>query len=239
MGLKLYRRNTTIQNVLIVMVFSLFFLHILYAIKNGDSALNYTAFFELLQTKWPITLLFVLSFISVFFVRAFSKYLLFAFFAGIFGLGFYLFFENFNKIILLLDLIYFFVSFYFMNLWNRELDEAVYSPNFSLHDVEIRPPFSFNVTLETDKGQKINGNLTNWNKSGLFFVSERPFQATKKPIKLAVNFEDLIFEEIGLIVTKFGKGVGIRFNFNDHANNFLGWKEFYKIIEDRGYRSKG
>lgn len=239
MGLKLYKRNTTVQNVLIILVFSLFFLHILYALKSGNSAFNHLSFLYLLKTKWPITLLFFLSFVSVFFVRAFSKYLLFAFFAGVFGLSFYLFFEDFNKIILLLTFIYFFVTFYFLGLWNKELKEAVYSPNFSLHDVEIKPPFSFDVCLETEEGQKISGNLTNWNNSGLFFVSGEDIPRTKKPVKLTVDFENLKFVEVGDIVTRFGKGAGIRFNLNDNLDNFLGWKEFYKIIEDRGYRSKG
>ncbi|RLA65075.1 MAG: hypothetical protein DRQ88_02540 [Epsilonproteobacteria bacterium] len=239
MGLKLYKRNITIQNVLIVLVFSLFFLHILYAFKNGESAFNRLSFFYLLKDKWPITILFFLSFISVFFVRVFSKYLLFLFFTGIFGLSLYLFFEDFNKIILFLTLIYFFVTFYFLGLWNRELEEAVYTPNFSLNDVEIRPPFAFNVCLETEEGQTIAGNLTNWNRSGLFFISRDDIPHTKKPIRLRVNFEDIEFEEVGHIVTRFGKGAGIRFNDNDNSDNFLGWKDFYKIIDDRGYRSKG
>lgn len=126
-----------------------------------------------------------------------------------------------------------------MNLWNRELGEAVYSPNFSLHDVEVSPLFSFNVTLETDEGETVKGNLTNWNESGLFFITDGPLPNTKKPVNLSINFENIVFKERGQIVTKFGKGVGIRFNFNDDSDNFLGWKEFYKIIEDRGYRSKG
>ena len=239
MGLKLYKRNTTIQNVLLLLVFSLFFLHILYSLSSGQSALNYPKFIDLLKNKWPVSVLFFLSFVSVFFVRNLSRYFLFSFFAIVSGLGLYLFFDDFNKIILFLILIYFFVTFYFTNLWNRELGEAVYAPNFSLHDVEIRPPFAFNVTLETDRGEKIKGNLTNWNESGLFFVPELDLPPTKKPVNLAIDFENLIFKEKGLIVTKFGKGVGIRFNFNDDSNNFLGWKEFYKIIEDRGYRSKG
>jgi hypothetical protein len=239
MALMIYKRNNNITNVLILLVFSLFFIHILYSLSTGVSAFDYPSFSALLTNKWPVTVLFFFSFISVFFVRAFSKYFLFLFFAWIFGLGLYLFFEDFNKIILFLILIYFFVIFYFMNLWNRELGEAVYSPNFSLHDVEVSPPFSFNVTLETDEGETVKGNLSNWNESGLFFITDGPLPNTKKPVNLSINFEDIVFKERGQIVTKFGKGLGIRFNFKDDSDNFLGWKEFYKIIEDRGYRSKG
>lgn len=239
MGLKLFKRNRIIQNVLMILIFSLFFLHIIYSIRNGESALNYGSFLQLLEDRWPISALFVLSFISVFFVKSISKYLVMLFLSGVFGLSFYVFFEDFNKIILLLTLTYFLVGLYFMGLWNKELLEAVYLPNFSLHDVEIRPPFKFNVSVETEEGNKTSGNLTNWNESGLFFVADELIPRTKKPVKLKINFEDIVFEEKGDIVTKFGKGFGIRFNFCKDYGNFLGWKEFYKIIEDRGYRSNG
>ena len=93
--------------------------------------------------------------------------------------------------------------------------------------------------VETKEGKKVKGNLTNWNESGLFFVTEEDLPKTKNPVKIGVNFEEIIFEEVGDVVTRFCKGMGIRFNFKEDTHNFLGWQDFHKIIEGRGYRSKG
>jgi len=140
---------------------------------------------------------------------------------------------------MLLSFIFFVVSLYFLGVWNFELEEAIYSPNYSLKDLEIRPLIKFEAWIVTSSGEKFKGILTNWDRNGCFFVPNGNDPIKTDRIILNINFEDHHYCQSGEVVSGFGKGIGIRFNFREDSGNFLTWNDFFKLIDDRSYRPKG
>jgi hypothetical protein len=125
-----------------------------------------------------------------------------------------------------------------MNLWSEELKRAVYSPNFSLSDLNLNPIIEIHANLIFPEGKKYEGILTNWDRVGVFFVPTKKMPRMKKLVKLQIKFKDLTFTQEGEIVSQFDQGVGIRFNNKSESEQSLNWEHYYRILEDRGYYPK-
>lgn len=237
--LKLYKRSQNLKLILTLLVLSFLHLYVILSLNAGESALDISRFIGFLMEKWFLVILFITTFFSVYYVKRVSKSLVVIFLGIIFSWNVYLFFLDLNKSLMFLSFIFFVVSLYFVGVWNFELEEAVYSPNFNLNDIEIRPFIKFDAWAETSKGDKIKGILTNWDKNGCFFVPDERKSLSPQTLTLKINFEDENYSQKGQVVTAFGRGIGIRFNFRKESGNFLSWNDFFKLIDDRSYRPNG
>ena len=237
--LKLFKRSQNLKIILALLIFALIHLFTILSLNVGESAIDLSRFLGFLSEKWSIFVLFIFTFFSVYYVKKVSKFLIIIFLGIIFTWNFYLFFEDFNKLLMLLSFIFFVVSLYFVGVWNFELEEAIYSPNFSLNDLEIRPLNNFRVWVETLSGDKIDGLLTNWDKNSCFFVPREKVSIFPQELTLNIIFEETNYSQKGQVVSAFGKGVGIRFNFREESGSFLNWNTFFNLIDDRSYRPKG
>ncbi len=237
--LKLLKRSQNLKLILVLLVLSLTHFYNILSINIGESVFDYGRLTGFLVQFWPLVVLFILTFFSVYYAKKISRPLIVSFMSVIFLWNFYLFIKDFNKSLMLLSFIFFVVSLYFIGIWNFELDEAIYSPNFSLNDLEILSRNHFDVWIETSSGEHIPGILTNWDKNGCFFVPKEKETISPQNLTLNINFEENKYSQKGQVVSTFGKGLGIRFNFGDDSGKFLNWNDFFKIIDDRSYRPKG
>lgn len=237
--LKLLKRSQNLKLILSLLFLALIHFYNILSINIGESVFDFSRITGFLIQFWPLVALFILTFLSVYYAKRFSKILMVSFLGIIFLWNFYLFFKDFNKSLMLLSFIFFVVSLYFIGIWNFELEEAIYSPNFSLNDLEILPRNQFDVWIETSSGECIPGILTNWDKNGCFFVAKEKETISPQNLTLNINFEENQYSQKGQVVSTFGKGVGIRFNFCDESGKFLNWNDFFKIIDDRSYRPTG
>ncbi len=237
--LKLFKRSQNLKLILVLLVAAFLHFFVVSSLNIGESVFDIPRFIEFLYNKWFLLALFITTFLSVYYVRKTSKILLLIFLGTIFIWNFYLFFKDFNKSLMLLSFIFFVVSLYFVGILNFELEEAIYTPNFTLNDLEVRPFHSFNVWLETSSGQKIQGILTNWDHNGCFFIPNENQTIKPQGLTLNIDFEQSRYTQKGQVVTAFGKGIGIRFNFHGESGSLFNWNDFYKILDDRSYRPKG
>jgi hypothetical protein len=237
--LKLFKRSQNLKLILVLLVAAFLHFFVISSLNIGESVFDFPRFIEFLYSKWFLLSLFLITFLSVYYVWKTSRILFLTFLGTIFIWNFYLFFKDFNKSLMLLSFIFFVVSLYFMGILNFELEEAIYTPNFTLNDLEVRPFHSFDVWLETLSGGKIQGTLTNWDHNGCFFVPNENQIIKPQNLTLNIDFEQTRYSQKGQIVTAFGKGIGIRFNFQGESGSLFNWNDFYKILDDRSYRPKG
>jgi len=237
--LKLIKRSQNLKLILSLLVLALIHFYSILSLNIGESVFDFSRLIGFFWDFWPLVTLFIFTFVSVFYAKKVSKPLMVTFLGIIFVWNFYLFFKDFNKSLMLLSFIFFVVSLYFIGIWNFELEEAIYSPNFSLNDLELHPQNSFDVWVETSSGDHIPGILTNWDKNGCFFLPIEKQTILHQNLILNINFEETKYFQKGQVVSVFGKGVGIRFNFRETSGNFLNWNDFFKLIDDRSYRPNG
>ena len=238
MGLKVYKYNEVIQNLILFLILSIFFLHIVISFNKGLSALNWVSLKSLFFDLPILNLLFIGSILSIMRAKNFSKLFLILFFIYISSYSFLLFFENFDKIILVLNFIYIVFAFYFYIYWTFELRKAIYLPCYSPHDIGDKTYYDLKgKVLIKDSKEEILGYIVNWDQEGCFFYSKKlPVKRNKGGVTLVVEFEGLIFSQEAEVVTSYFNGIGLRFIINKKEDNSsYSWSDFFKIIGDRGF----
>jgi len=238
MGLKVHRYNEIIQNLILFLILSLFFLHIIISFSKGLSALNLASLKELFLEMPFLNVLFLGSLLSIMKAKEFSKVFLILFFFHISAYGFLLFFENFDKIILVLNFIYIIFSFYFYICWTFELRKAIYLPCYTPYDIGDKTYYDLKGKVSLADGNKeLLGFIVNWDKEGCFFYSKEKFPKKKKGyLTLQIEYEGLAFFQRAEIVTSYFNGVGLRFVSNSkEVASIYSWNDFFKIIGDRGF----
>lgn len=144
-----------------------------------------------------------------------------------------LFFEGFDKVLLLLNFVYISCAFYFYQLIILELEEAFYNPNFTKRDLSVIGKLQ-NVKIIAE-GQQIEGLVTNMDKGSLFIKTDGPQLQLPQKVKIEVQYLGRPFFIIGNIMTSYSNGVGLKIeNGENSSNNDLGWNELYDILKDRG-----
>ena len=234
--MKIYRRSATCNNALIFVLSSIFYWHILYSIEKGQSALDYNQLNLLAQNNIYLILLMLVSLVSIFKMKKWSLYLFTIFVGWISFNCLSVFFESFDKLILILGFAYIVCSFYFYLFLKMELQEVFYCPGHSLNNIGKKSEHSINAQIEFKDGSKANGYLSNWGKEGCFIVLEKKFAKKKRSVTLSIDFEEQKFREKGEIVTGYGEGIGVKFaNVDIEGKYGQNWIDLYTIIRDRGY----
>ena len=235
--MRIYRRSATCNNVLVFVVGSIPYWHILQSIENGQTALDYKKLLQLAQDNIYLVSLMAVTAISILKIKKWSLFPFVIFTGWISFNCLSVFFGGLDKLILILGFVYILCSFYFYLFLKMELQEVIYCPGYSLNNIGKKAEHDFNALLELKGGDKINGYLSNWGQNGCFVVLQRKFVAKKRSVTLSVNFEGQKFEQKGEIVTSYGTGVGVKFIEKMDVLKKYGqnWQDFYTIIKDRGY----
>lgn len=128
------------------------------------------------------------------------------------------------------------LALYFYVFWYIELDEAIYCPGFSNSDLGQKSTYHVSVTIKFDSEKEINGYLTNWDFSSCFIMPEMNLDVAREPVKITINFENRTFVQEGEIASKYGVGIGVKFNLTEKSNSLHNWSDFYTVICDRGIK---
>jgi hypothetical protein len=108
-----------------------------------------------------------------------------------------------------------------------------------LNDIDKRSIYDFDMSLEKPSGESVPCYLTNWDSEGCFVIPREKAQLLKGTLTIKIFFENSLYQGKGQAISSFGDGVGIRFYSRKESGNFFTWGDFFKILEDRGYRPKG
>ncbi len=235
MGVKLHKKGTIINNLSIFSILSLFFLHIIYSMGRGTSAMDWNALIEMLKGNVLLVVCFVLTFFSIRKASKFSKVLIPLFSSLILWNSFTIFFDGFDKLILVLNLTYLIVAFYFFNFWLVELSEPIYTPGYSIEDVGRKSPFDFRVKLFFSTEVSGWGYLTQVGETSCFVAVEDPLRKCRGKVKLIIDYENTIFEQYGEVITSYGGGFGIKFlNDTERDQRVHTWNDFFTVVCHRG-----
>lgn len=236
--MKLFERSPIIFNLMSFLILSVFYIHVLHSLNEGCTAFNFQFLHKFLLTnKWLLVFLLT-TLISVYFLKSASRFLVFAFvfFVGI--SGFIIFFDKFDKILLVLNFFYVLIGAYFVLLWASEVADVLYTPAYSLSQMGKKTFYNLEIEIEhLDTGVIRSGYMTNWDLHAVFVVLDDVAAFSSREVLVRIHFEGLVFKEYGLVMTRYGNGYGIKFVKNKHLqeNSAWGWSDFYTIIGDRGY----
>ncbi len=241
MRIKLYSRNQIIINLVIFVLLSYVFIHVLEALKLGISALDMDRIYSGMMDAPVLVICSIAVIISVTKASRMSLKLYPAFCLFTLYKSFTMFFAHFDKLILSLIFIYVIIAFYLCVLWILELNSAAYCPKFRVNETEQKSLLSIYAEVVTSVGNKYSGYLTNWDESSCFILFDCEFfpGKTKLPVDVNISFSDSSFSQKGRIISGYGAGVGIEF-YKSKVNRFdMGWNHFHSLMLDRGYLPQG
>ncbi|MCB9060604.1 MAG: hypothetical protein H6622_03675 [Halobacteriovoraceae bacterium] len=235
MRLELFHKSILMKNLIIYLLISPFFLHIISSIDSGYSAFDENHFKEFFFSYYWIFILSILTSRMVFLARSYSRIFIFFHSLAILGLSVSFFWGNFNKFILILIFLFTLFSFLFFLLWKLELNEPYLRPNFDIYQIGDKSLIKINCILKMKEVSYV-GHLTNWDQLGCFMYIFNPITELYQTAILEVEFEGQIFSQNCTIVSKYENAVGLRFILQK-TNSFFGheWPDFYAIIAHRGY----
>lgn len=231
--MKILKRNSNIINIIIFQLFSVGYLHVLYSLVDGYSSLDITTLSRSLEGNLSFIGLCLLNTIFIFMVKKISLRLLIVTATTASVISLLLFLESFNKTILLYNLLYIIISYFFCMIWKLELNEACYN---SFFDRKILRPIGLNdvsVQLREVVGDRSSsGVITNWTVDTLFVATEEG-KRLRGEIEVELLYKDTNFFFKGVAVASNADGVGLR-TFSEKKETTLNWLDFYDIITDRG-----
>ncbi len=232
--MKICKRNILIKNVMIFIFLSLVYLHIVFSAYKGITILNSYYLSILFSTDKFILYAAILTLLSIFYVSKSSKLLLLFFFFIVLLKSLSILFINFNKLVLILNLMYAIVCSLIYTLWLRELDSAIYNPRYSKSSIINGNNYPISIGILSKHGN-LKGYLSNWDEQGCFIIMIKNVDILGE-YNIDFCFGDAVFRQKGEIVTKYGQGYGILFKGNYSSIGKMNWYVLYQIIEDRGYK---
>lgn len=232
-----------IHNLIIFLLLSLFYLHVIHSLKVGVSAFDFVHFKQLIKSERLLVMFTFLTLLLVTKVYNVSKYFVMAQYAVILYYSISIYLDDFNKLILLLVFVYALFGGYFGLFWFLELGEAIYGPNYSHLTIGPRQIYDIPVSLELNNQSEIfKGHLSNWDARTCFIVTEREDISTAKGKgTLWVHYEGNQFCSEVEVCTSYDKGLGLKFtpttNFASSDRIIHDWNELYRLLKDRGFKT--
>ena len=151
----------------------------------------------------------------------------------IFYKTFTIFIIGFDKILLILNVIYLIVSYNFISIYLEELKKSIYNPSFELGSLFVDEYYDVEVELyDISKGKTLKGKLVNFDEASLIVYSEETL--INGEVKVVLKYKRHVFTCIGKVVTRHDNGIGIRI-IKDNKEHELDWSEFYKVQFNRGF----
>lgn len=220
--------------MIIYLVLSIVYLHIIYALDADISAININRFKGLLLGM-PYLIIFTLFLsMSLFLVKRYSKYLLLLFSFFIFYKSFSIFILNFDKLILILNVVYVLISYNIYILFDQEMNRSIYKPDFLSGSIDVDLYKLVDVELISDRSsQVLRGKLVNFDDNSLVIYTDNT--NINGPVKLTLKYNKSIFSCSARIMTKYDNGLGLQVVSDKNDNHELDWQEFYSIKESRGF----
>lgn len=229
--MKILKRNTNIYNVILFQLFTLVFLHVNFSLVDGYSSLDLNTLNLVLEHNLGLVVISLVNIFFIFFVKKISKYLLILTTTATSIICFLLFLESFNKSILLYNILYTVISYFFCMIWKLELDEASYN---SFFDSRILRPLGLDgVKVFVNTGAtKFSGVITNWSRETFFLVVDDSVRSIGD-CEIDLSYMGVDFSFRAEIVTRTSEGLGLKV-IDEQKLVSLNWFDFYDIISDRG-----
>lgn len=240
MTVKLYKRSPVLKNVLLFILLTFFYLHILYSIHKGVSAVIPKNFFQFYKDNIYLVYSGIITFYFVYSAKLISKFFFLGFLSLFLYSGVQLFISNFDKLILIFNFIFLVIGFNFFLFLKLELEESIYRPSFHSLDVTNTDMHKIKINLNGKDVKNLTGHLSNWDSVSCFIQFNENLRLAKGPVGIDIFFKGNKFFQRGYVVTTYSNGVGIRFKYDRRKGRKSShdWLDFYAIIHDMGLRPR-
>jgi hypothetical protein len=232
--MKILKRSNLIYNEVLFVIFSIVYLHISFSLDADISAIDLPRLINMLKGLPLLIGLSTLCIGALLLVRRFSIYLLSFLTLIVFYKSFSLFLLSYDKLLLVLNVVYMLVSYNMILLLKEELSLAIYQPGFKENSLEVENYKNLTAHLSFD-GNNISGNITNLDKLGLVVKIDTNTQI-RGVVDINIPFEGEEFYSKGVVATRFTDGYGIKILASKKTPSVLQWKDLYNIFYRRGYK---
>ncbi len=208
---------------------------------NTLTVLDYSFIRKFVQGNLSIAILFVITIISILRFMKVGKYLYIMSVLVTFALSVLNLNIEFSKFNLVLIFFYLIIAFYLYQFYLYDIAEAYYIPRFGKNDLFSTGLATIQTKVVKDGNKCLEGVLTNWSEEGCFIKGEVTSKL-KGLVDLELTFENRVVCCQGVIVSRLSNdnGIGVKISANelkdDQDKKTLGWKDFYGIIDEMGYK---
>jgi hypothetical protein len=214
------------------------YLHIIYSIDTGQSALSLPLLGE--HARGELVLLGVgfLSLLLTYFSSKLSRHAFLIFFLVLLWKSMVTLLDDLNKVILILNFCLTVFSYYFYQVWWRDLGESAHNPCFSPNSVDSANLYGLSAELIDGNKNKYSGHLTNWNRDSAFVVLDEGEEFPDKAKEIIIKYEGREFSGKIRVVSK-GKNWGLGFKFvrpTAASGSDYSWDNLFEILGDRGLK---
>jgi hypothetical protein len=237
MAVSIYKKSRLLANYGLFILVSPFFLHVVRSLNEGVSSLDLSLFVKFLASHKIVFLMSIISYIFVIRAKKISYHFLEAYFIYLCILCVSIFFDQQDKIILLMIFSFIVSSFLFYIFLRLELKEAIYNPGFNKNEISAVSDNRITLKIVTEKKKIIKSYLTNWGKNSCFVRLCGINDKINGKVVAQFEFEGKKFAQLGELVTSYGDGYGILF-YDEGINKkeVYQWSDLYTIICDRGLK---
>ncbi len=231
--MKIIKRNFEHRNIIIFLIFSVFYLQAVYSLSKRVSIFGVESLKALANENWFILAIVALTIFSIVKVKKYSDKLLLATLILISGKNFIMLSGSFNKLVLALNFIYLIFAFYFFITWELLVNKASFNPLFSRHDLEKEARFKIKAVLKGPVDQEVEGLITNIDEQSCFiYIPQHEKKLSPKgEFELTAIYEGVAFTQPALIVSRYDQGYGLQLL---KPNKGPSWSDLYKVCLERG-----
>jgi hypothetical protein len=229
--MKIVKKTVVATNATIFTLFNLPYVIVIESLSRGTSALNilnasdymfghyqYFAFFTFITTL----LIYKLKKISL------ALFSVLGIVVSLYSL--ILFYQTFDKLVLMLSFAYCISYFYFYLMLKIEFGAAYYNSHFNAKSLNSYDRNELKISLSY-KDNKKSFSLTNWASDGFFCRGESDYLTGK--VDVDIVFKGVHFHDHGIVVASGSSGVGVKVT-KATGDQELGWEHFYAIILELG-----
>ncbi len=230
-------RPTVVYQFIAFCLLSPYFVHLSQALNDGVSALGPNLLIEFMRENYVLCGLAFVAILSAWKMRPFAAWALVVVTLLALVEAMQVALIEFNKIILVMSFVYIVTAYYLGMIYRLETSSAAYRPLYYDNTIGNRSDFSLRCQLITSEGP-LSGTLTNWDERSCFVSLDEGVGALSEirgALKVQLPFEGYQFEQRAQVVSRYQRGVGIRFSPDVSSNEGYNWMEFFRIIDDRGY----
>jgi hypothetical protein len=230
--IKVNKRTVVLVNASLFVIIAIINSSVVEALGEGRSVFHFTVYKDLLSGYlWPIVIFSILTAISIMRVDKISMVLFPIHSLGLSVFNLLIFFEKFDKTILIISFLYLLMSLYFYLLLKVELAEAYYNPCYSNNSLPSYFRKEVSLIIKTDE-RDYESHLTNWGVGGFFcrMTDEKP----RGEVEFELRHGEGKFFGNGVVVASVDNGVGIKVRKSKKGK--LNWFNFYDIINQLGLK---
>jgi hypothetical protein len=233
---KVKKVSLTLKSSIACLALSLVFLHVISSMHFSKMAFEGTWPLKNMGQNWWVLVLAAYTVFLLLRGRSWSSWSYLVTHLLVWAKLFSYFFADFNKTILIFDVLYLLVIFTSWAQLRAELKQALYVPGFTAHDTEKFFNYDLPVHIAQEDGSEVVGHITRCSSESCFLVLDSPLAPRQESLRIVIRFGGKEFTVQGEVHTTCPDGIGVKILEFGRGIFPYSWKDFLEVVQDRGHR---